>query len=33
VHCGGWEVRMGGDGRPDFIPPAYLDPNAANLRN
>jgi hypothetical protein len=25
IHCGGWEVRMGGDGRPDFIPPAYLD--------
>ncbi|WP_297536556.1 HNH endonuclease signature motif containing protein, partial [Amycolatopsis sp.] len=20
IHCGGWEVRMGGDGRPDFIP-------------
>jgi hypothetical protein len=22
---------MGDDGRPDFIPPAYLDPNAAYL--
>jgi plasmid stabilization system protein ParE len=33
VHCGGWEVRMGGDGRPDFIPPAYLDPLRRPRRN
>ncbi|WP_297545627.1 HNH endonuclease signature motif containing protein, partial [Amycolatopsis sp.] len=33
VHCGGWEVRMGGDARPDFIPPAYLDPLRRPRRN
>jgi hypothetical protein len=33
VHCGGWEVRMGGDGRPDFIPPAHLDPLRRPRRN
>ncbi|WP_297543109.1 HNH endonuclease signature motif containing protein [Amycolatopsis sp.] len=33
VHCGGREVRMGGDGRPDFIPPAYLDPLRRPRRN
>ncbi|MCU1687975.1 MAG: endonuclease, partial [Amycolatopsis sp.] len=33
IHCGGWEVRMGGDGRPDFIPPTYLDPLRRPRRN
>jgi hypothetical protein len=33
IHCGGWEVRMGGDGRPDFIPPDYLDPLRNPRRN
>jgi hypothetical protein len=33
IHCGGWEVRMGGDGRPDFIPPDYLDPLRRPRRN
>jgi hypothetical protein len=33
IHCGGWEVRMGGDGRPDFIPPDHLDPLRRPRRN
>jgi len=33
VHCGGWEVRMGTDGKPDFIPPNYLDPLRRPRRN
>ncbi len=30
---GGWEIRMGVDGRPDFIPPQYLDPLRDPRRN
>jgi hypothetical protein len=33
IHCGGWEVRMGDDQKPDFIPSAYLDPLRRPRRN
>jgi Domain of unknown function (DUF222) len=33
IHCGGWEVRMAPDGKPDFIPPDYLDPLRRPRRN
>ncbi|MEK8106834.1 hypothetical protein NKG94_19960 [Micromonospora sp. M12] len=26
VHHGDWVVQLGGDGQPEFIPPAWLDP-------
>jgi hypothetical protein len=26
IHNSAWEIRMAPDGRPDFIPPDYLDP-------
>ncbi|MET8549482.1 HNH endonuclease signature motif containing protein [Micromonospora zamorensis] len=26
LHHGDWAVRLGGDGHPEFIPPAWLDP-------
>ncbi len=29
----GWVIRMGADGRPDFIPPAHIDPRQRPLRN
>ncbi|MBG6066643.1 hypothetical protein IW248_002930 [Micromonospora ureilytica] len=33
VHRGEWTVRLGGDGRPEFIPPAWLDPEQLPRRN
>ncbi len=29
----GWVIRMAADGRPDFIPPAHIDPQQRPLRN
>ena len=26
IHAGEWTVHIGGDGRPVFTPPAWLDP-------
>jgi hypothetical protein len=33
VHHGGWEVRLGSDRRPEFLPPARLDPLRRPRRN
>nr|WTA69782.1 HNH endonuclease [Micromonospora sp. NBC_00855] len=33
VHSSEWTVRLGGDGRPEFIPPAWLDPEQIPRRN
>src|ERR1700730_16065113 len=33
VHHHGWTIRMGPDRRPEFIPPAYLDPDQKPRRN
>jgi hypothetical protein len=33
IHTSDWEIRMGTDGKPDFIPPAYLDPLRRPRRN
>lgn len=33
IHQGPWQVRSGSDGRPDFIPPAHIDPNRQPRRN
>ncbi|MEH1127700.1 HNH endonuclease signature motif containing protein [Micromonospora sp. CPCC 206061] len=33
IHQGEWQVRMAADGRPEFIPPAYLDPARRPRRN
>ncbi|MFG1839839.1 DUF222 domain-containing protein [Micromonospora sp. NPDC049175] len=33
VHHGDWMVRLGGDGHPEFVPPAWLDPNQIPRRN
>jgi hypothetical protein len=33
VHQSDWEVRIAADGRPEFIPPAYLDPQRHPRRN
>ncbi|MGC4834289.1 DUF222 domain-containing protein [Micromonospora vinacea] len=33
VHHGDWDVRLGGDGHPEFIPPAWLDPEQLPRRN
>jgi Domain of unknown function (DUF222) len=33
VHRGQWAVVMAADGRPDFIPPAWLDPARRPRRN
>ncbi|MFI6068862.1 DUF222 domain-containing protein [Micromonospora sp. NPDC051227] len=33
VHHGGWAVRLGGDGYPEFVPPAWLDPEQLPRRN
>jgi hypothetical protein len=30
-HHGAWKVRLAQDGRPEFIPPRWVDPNAAYL--
>ncbi|GLH96285.1 HNH endonuclease signature motif containing protein [Phytohabitans aurantiacus] len=32
-HRGEWQVRMAGDGRPEFIPPAYVDSERKPRRN
>jgi plasmid stabilization system protein ParE len=33
LHLSGWEVRMATDGKPEFIPPDYLDPLRRPRRN
>ncbi|MEV6349482.1 DUF222 domain-containing protein [Actinoplanes sp. NPDC051851] len=33
VHEGGWRVRCGSDGLPDFIPPRWVDPRQTPQRN
>jgi hypothetical protein len=33
VHRGEWIVQMGSDKRPEFIPPAYIDPLRRPRRN
>ncbi|MGC4759633.1 DUF222 domain-containing protein [Micromonospora trifolii] len=33
VHSGKWTVRLGGDGHPEFVPPAWLDPDRLPRRN
>jgi len=33
IHQNEWAVRMGADRRPEFIPPAYLDPERRPRRN
>ncbi|MFG1838663.1 DUF222 domain-containing protein [Micromonospora sp. NPDC049175] len=33
VHRGDWTVRIGADGRPEFLPPRWLDPLRAPRRN
>ena len=33
IHRGGWQVRPGLDGRPDFIPPPHIDPGRRPMRN
>ncbi|SCF25673.1 HNH endonuclease signature motif containing protein [Micromonospora chokoriensis] len=33
LHRGDWTVRLGGDGHPEFVPPAWLDPDRIPRRN
>jgi hypothetical protein len=33
VHHDGWQVRLGTDRRPEFIPPAHVDPQCRPQRN
>ncbi|MFG1651374.1 DUF222 domain-containing protein [Micromonospora sp. NPDC049275] len=33
VHRSDWVVRLGADGRPEFVPPAWLDPEQLPRRN
>ncbi|MEV1014569.1 DUF222 domain-containing protein [Micromonospora sp. NPDC049801] len=33
IHHGDWHVRLGGDGHPVFVPPAWLDPEQVPRRN
>ncbi|MET8041638.1 DUF222 domain-containing protein [Micromonospora sp. NPDC005215] len=33
LHQTEWAVRLGDDGRPDFVPPAWLDPDQLPRRN
>ncbi|MEV1109348.1 DUF222 domain-containing protein [Micromonospora sp. NPDC049751] len=33
LHHGEWAVQLGGDGHPEFIPPAWLDPEQVPRRN
>ncbi|MGV9214954.1 DUF222 domain-containing protein [Micromonospora sp. RB23] len=33
LHHGEWTVRLGGDGHPEFVPPAWLDPEQIPRRN
>jgi len=33
IHHSDWDVRLGGDGHPEFLPPAWLDPDRHPRRN
>ncbi|MEU7588119.1 DUF222 domain-containing protein [Micromonospora sp. NPDC049230] len=33
LHHSDWVVRLGGDGHPEFVPPAWLDPDQLPRRN
>ncbi|MGC4812518.1 DUF222 domain-containing protein [Micromonospora sp. DT228] len=33
LHQTEWAVRLGGDGKPEFVPPAWLDPDQIPRRN
>ena len=33
LHQGDWEARIAHDGLPEFIPPAYIDPQRRPRRN
>ncbi|MFG1843244.1 DUF222 domain-containing protein [Micromonospora sp. NPDC049175] len=33
LHRAEWTVRLGGDGHPEFVPPAWLDPDRIPRRN
>ncbi|HEX2774433.1 MAG TPA: HNH endonuclease, partial [Micromonosporaceae bacterium] len=33
VHHHAWDVRLGADGHPEFLPPAWLDPDRRPRRN
>jgi hypothetical protein len=33
IHGGDWQVRLGADGRPEFLPPAWIDPDRRPRRN
>jgi Domain of unknown function (DUF222) len=33
IHLEAWRVRIGSDGRPDFIPPPHIDPDQRPRRN
>ncbi|MEH0931169.1 HNH endonuclease signature motif containing protein [Micromonospora sp. CPCC 205558] len=33
IHRGDWTVRLAADGRPDFLPPSWLDPTRTPRRN
>ncbi|HEX7745165.1 MAG TPA: DUF222 domain-containing protein [Micromonosporaceae bacterium] len=33
IHHHGWSVRLANDGRPEFLPPAWLDPEQRPRRN
>ncbi|MET8231574.1 DUF222 domain-containing protein [Micromonospora sp. NPDC005298] len=33
LHHGDWSVQLGGDGHPEFVPPAWLDPEQVPRRN
>ncbi|MFF4880576.1 DUF222 domain-containing protein [Micromonospora sp. NPDC000668] len=33
IHHGDWTVRLGDDGHPEFVPPAWLDPDQLPRRN
>lgn len=33
IHTGDWQVRLGADSRPEFIPPAYIDLERRPQRN
>jgi hypothetical protein len=33
IHRGEWEVRLGVDGMPEFIPPYYVDSERKPRRN
>ncbi|MET7375472.1 HNH endonuclease signature motif containing protein [Micromonospora arida] len=33
VHRGDWTARLSGDGHPEFVPPAWLDPDQIPRRN